>query len=471
MPFETLKVLYDNVSAELSKGRYANIRDVPISQCVLVGDSFTLPKSIRKMPIGRIVTKSFEEFNSICGMGEAGHYQVCVLLDRIITKDGNDYVTRIEEYHSNVVKPCLSGLGNQFLKESLRHYFRVSEVCMLLPYIQRSSIGALVRATREELISLWKLRDFGVYKVRSLLAILREREVWKGSRKIESDATQIARVKSPSSLGDACIRYEQLRHTLLEEDSREKLESTLRYWITLNDRWLPAKLLDMSLGDILAKSYTDLQAIPGIGKTKIAKLCVLLARIATMETAPRETMDNVSQTATNVMDDSLHSARGRLDEFLDYPSSPVWDHLRRLVCGSDFAEECVGRFVVSLKELPSTHWAKPLAEYGAMALDEFRSQRGWGKKVWRTVWGTFWQLGRIIENFPANSSHLSIFARPKFAQQAEQWVTRTLASDEIPSVEDIESLFLEPILEQVSCDIDDETGNMVRMTDRKFDSA
>ena len=80
--------------------------------------------------------------------------------------------------------------------------------------------------------------------------------------------------------------FQTLRKTLLQNVSPADLERPLAYWAVAGDRRLPLAFLGRSLRDLLAVSFDELAATPGIGHKKISSLLRLLSRRAKIKFLP-----------------------------------------------------------------------------------------------------------------------------------------------------------------------------------------
>src|SRR5947208_1016202 len=74
-------------------------------------------------------------------------------------------------------------------------------------------------------------------------------------------------------------RFEALRARRPPAALAAWLDRPLSLWVSTQDRNVPLALIDRSIRDLLAMSYDELAATPGIGHKKIAALILLLGRI------------------------------------------------------------------------------------------------------------------------------------------------------------------------------------------------
>jgi hypothetical protein len=239
-------------------------------------------------------------------------------------------------------------------------------------------------------------------------------------------------------------RFETVRQKLLEPDFAEHLEKPLAFWALPNDRRLPLAFMGRSLRDLLSSSFDELYSTPGIGRKKIHSLVDLLHRAAG---GPLQ-VDAEWPTSVPMSDDGHHHRRG-IDPTT--VSEAVWAQWRASIHTHGLGKEPLGRFAISLQNLPRVIWGTPLSAYADMSLADMRALKTYGEKRVNAVIEIFGCLHAIVSGIEMQE-HLAVHIVPKFLDPLETWLGQILLESAPPSFGDIQQFFVEPLIRQVEID-------------------
>ncbi len=245
--------------------------------------------------------------------------------------------------------------------------------------------------------------------------------------------------------------FERERQKLLDPQFADRLAKPLAYWARPNDRHLPLAFVGRSVRELIESPFPDLYATPGVGPKKIASLLRLLERVSE-ELAPADPV----ATAPASEERSVNEAS---------PSTTVseahWSRWRQSVGRHGLHRETLGQLARSLQHLPRALWNAQLSSYLNLSLTEVRSLRTHGAKRVAAVLEIFENLARILEQLDGNP-HLSVRFRPRLVQRVETWVQQQLPLPSAPSVGEVHSEFVAPLLEQLSIDGGDQHCDVAR---------
>jgi len=255
---------------------------------------------------------------------------------------------------------------------------------------------------------------------------------------------------SRSSFGEEyrlSSQFDEVRRTLLQVQFADRLSKPLRHWVLPSDRRLPLAFLNRTLEELLASSFSDLSATPGIGQKKINSLVTLLHR-ATRDEPPTA----VSVAAAG--DGHASAASGSVDWHKFDPSmvsEALWSEWREEVRRRGIGDECLGRLAPSLQRLPTVIWHAPLRNYLDLTVDEIRALRTHGEKRVRCVLEVFHSVYHALQGVALEQTIREVLTAPRI-RTIQQWVESRLASPELPSEQEVRDQFVTPLLEQLEVD-------------------
>lgn len=260
--------------------------------------------------------------------------------------------------------------------------------------------------------------------------------------------------KRPATVAEHKLdsRFNQIRQKLLGDDFAEQRLQPLAFWALPTDRRLPLALLDRKLEDLLALSFQEILATPGVGQKKLSSLIKLLNRA----TKPV----NVDDSAD--MDEPQSPEQ---DGVVSYEgvSEALWAKWRETVVRHGVGDEKLGLLAPTLQALPTVIWNTPLNFYVDRTLGEIRDLKTHGEKRVRVVLEVFAVVHRAIGKAPV-SDHLQFRLKPALIDGVSGWIAETAAGSVAPSLDELRDALAKPLLEQIRVDLGDNIGELA--TDR-----
>ncbi|HVX62591.1 MAG TPA: hypothetical protein VHC19_18375 [Pirellulales bacterium] len=251
------------------------------------------------------------------------------------------------------------------------------------------------------------------------------------------------------------LRFEQLRTRLAESSQADGLERPLAFFAASNDRHLPLALIDRTVGELIGAPLAELRSVPGIGPKKLNSLMDLLERAlpphAVEKLAPSEPEPELTATQTTTVDGEQP---GRVSE-------ADWEQWRAAIRRHHLERETLGRFAPTLRRLPRSLWTVPLDGYLDSTLGELRRRKNHGEKRVSAILEIFGALHKVLLRLD-EQSHLSIHLRPRFATSIESWLAFRLRQEELPTLDEVNQAFVEPLIAQLDVDGGDTHAKLAR---------
>lgn len=245
-------------------------------------------------------------------------------------------------------------------------------------------------------------------------------------------------------------RFESLRKILLSDVYAEHLDKPLAYWAFPTDRRLPLAFLSRILRELLDTPFDDLSRTPGIGQKKMASFVKLLARAANTDPAELPTdIAQICQSPNTIPSSNKDSVSNGFDPSVI--SEMQWEQWRTDILRHGLADEKLGRFASSLRNLTKVVWNKPLSAYADYSLIELQTLKTHGKKRVNAILEVFHDVHSIVTNLDSRD-HLVLRLAPRLIDQVEQWIGQKLQTPELPDNAEIFNNFVSPILEQIRID-------------------
>jgi hypothetical protein len=251
--------------------------------------------------------------------------------------------------------------------------------------------------------------------------------------------------------------FENVRKKLLQPKFAERLEKPLAYWALPGDRRLPLAFMGRALRDLLDTPFEELYATPGIGQKKIHSLIELLNRAAKEQPIGALAAEVEQVERPNAAADIVALA-GSTDPGI--VSEALWEQWRASVRDFSLGREPLGRFALSLQNLPRVIWQTPLDTYLGLSLDEIRSLKTHGEKRVRAVLEVFGALHAILAR-AGRQDHLTVKIMPRFARDLEIWTEGVLNRDGLPTADELMQSFVEPLMAQARIDAGDQIAKLV----------
>jgi hypothetical protein len=275
---------------------------------------------------------------------------------------------------------------------------------------------------------------------------------------IQKGSTTMKLTRSTSVLEYKLVSsFENVRKKLLQPKFADRLEKPLAYWALSGDRRLPLAFMGRTLRDLLDTPFEELYATPGIGQKKIHSLIDLLNR-ATKDQPLGAVAVEAEPTDRNGAASEQAAQAGSTDPGI--VSEALWERWRASVREFDLGRETLGRFALSLQNLPRVIWQTPLDTYLSLSLDEIRSLKTHGEKRVRAVLEVFGSLHAILAR-AGRQEHLALKIMPQFARKLELWVESVLNRDSLPTPEELMTSFVEPLVAQSHLDAGEQIAKLV----------
>lgn len=246
--------------------------------------------------------------------------------------------------------------------------------------------------------------------------------------------------------------FEAIRNTLLEDRFQDRLAKPLAYWVLPNDRRLPLKFLNRSIGDLLNTPFEELSATPGIGQKKISSLVKLLMR-ATNDQPP-----TVPFGLGEMQDEQGNHLRVDAGTAFNpsVVSEALWSEWTTRVKAMGLADERLGRVAQSLASMPTVIWTKTLGEYEDLSLAQIRGLRTHGEKRVRCVMRVFHRVHEVATKYEAEG--VPAIRRRLGSEEilkVSKWIQEQVLAPTLPSVEAVREHLADPILRQIRLDCGD----------------
>lgn len=250
--------------------------------------------------------------------------------------------------------------------------------------------------------------------------------------------------------------FENVRSMLAGSEFAERVAKPLAFWVVPSDRRLPLAFLPRSVKDLLAQSFDDLAATPGIGKKKMLSLVKLLGRALKTDPDALAAFPAERQPRTSLV---ARVDAGQFDA--DAVSELVWAQWRQLVQAHGLGYEKVGRLCPALQEVPTVIWNTPLSFYLDHTLAEIRALKTHGEKRVRVVLEVFHAVHKMLTAI-APLAGLAVRLEPKFAIDLENALAAIRSQGVAPTRTQLERALIDPLLRQLELDCGDTVSSIAR---------
>jgi hypothetical protein len=220
----------------------------------------------------------------------------------------------------------------------------------------------------------------------------------------------------------------------------------LAYWAVPKDRRLPRALLGYPLRRIVQTPFGKLRATPGIGVKKLATLIELLER------ALASSRNNGPPPAPMPVSPAPPAADPQGEGEFDPAavSESQGGQWCEAVKRHGLDDEPLGRFALTLRELPGVLWRTPLSDYAGVTLEELRDRKTHGEKRVRAIIEVFAAVQSLLGEQPL--THLSVRIVPGFAAPLEAWLLEVAGLEVFPSAGEVQEAFIDPLIQQLRHD-------------------
>jgi hypothetical protein len=252
---------------------------------------------------------------------------------------------------------------------------------------------------------------------------------------------------------ELAARFEQIRALLLTDRYEKRLQNPLAHWALPADRRLPRALMHRPLGDLLRTSFDSLAATPGIGNKKMHSLLQLLDRALRSDDLEQERLEVDAASAGDPASPNVAVPYDPANI-----SEVTWAKWRAVVLEAGLGHEPLGRFAVTLHDLPRVIWSTPLATYATLTLAEIRRLKTHGEKRVRRVVTIFGRLYNHVTEYGAASV---VDLTPKGIDDVDAWSRQALACGGLPTEEELRLQFIVPVVDQIRTDAGEQTAGLI----------
>jgi hypothetical protein len=255
-------------------------------------------------------------------------------------------------------------------------------------------------------------------------------------------------------------KFNAVREQLLSRELNGHWEKPLAFWAQTTDRHLPMALVDKTLRSVVETPFRQLSRTPGIGAKKLGSLIMLMSRAA-------------ESSVAGGLNGASHG-NGHEAGCSSGVSEALWSQWASNLRSRGLAQEMLGRFAPSLREIPRLMWRKRLDEYLSLSLNAIRELRGHGEKRVAALIEIVGGLHKITERLSAQP-HVAVRIEPRLEAMLEDWFAAFLppaeqvgrgrpigAWPELPDDASVCGNVIEPIIEQAGIDLGDHAAAILR---------
>ena len=250
--------------------------------------------------------------------------------------------------------------------------------------------------------------------------------------------------------------FEEVRQKLLTEPFADRLDKPLAFWALPTDRSSPIALMGKTLRELLAVSFEQLFATPGIGQKKVRCLIELLNRAASPHPPGVVELPLGAAAAPAVATDGSPQ---HVDASM--VSEALWVQWQQTVRDNGLGGETLGRFAPSLQQLPRVIWNTPLDAYTELSLTQIRSLKTHGETRVQAVLEVFGSLHALLAGTNPQS-HLALRVSPQFVVKIEDWANAVLHHTVAADAGAIRAAFVEPLMAQVEIDAGEQIATLAK---------
>jgi hypothetical protein len=253
--------------------------------------------------------------------------------------------------------------------------------------------------------------------------------------------------------------FSELREKLLESQFGDRRKRPILYWSKPDDRRLPMALIDLTVDQLLGKSFEDLCLTRGIGVKKLRMLLELLERAIAGD--PQLPEPEASGAETMVPN---HAAK--LAEALETFNSRAvtegqWAKWKTTVARHRLNSLPLGRLARNLMEITSVIWNSPLGNYLPYSLEELRQLRTYGEKRVSSILEVFYTIDLSMTAMP-EGGHLMLRLEPRVVYEVESAIFDIMSQVAIPQAKVVQQMVITPVLNQLRLDMGDFAFDLVR---------
>ncbi len=232
------------------------------------------------------------------------------------------------------------------------------------------------------------------------------------------------------------------------------LDRPLATWVRPHDRHLPRAFLGRPLRDILALSFDQIAATPGVGLGRIGKLLDVLERVVARaeEVQSADPQFVAGWTAALALIDG--PVTGEVTE-------EMWMGWCHTVRAHRLEQEPLGRFAARLSDLPKGVWTAPLSVYTARPLYAVRELPAHGPLRVRVVLDVFAGIAHTLAGC-GTKAPLAVRLLHPTVRDLIGWAEGVLRSDTVRDVRGVRDGFVTPLLALLEADLGKGAAAVVR---------
>ena len=242
----------------------------------------------------------------------------------------------------------------------------------------------------------------------------------------------------------APVRFRNLAKAIRDPEYAELATVHLSSLLRPDDKYVPQLLTSKTIAEIFNLSFEELEAIRGIGKTKIDNLLDVLQRELT------------SWSARSVIPLGAIT-KGELPE---RQQVLPWEIALKRIEQNKMGYEMLGHLAPKLRSLPHRFWRRRFCDYFGLTPTEIEQLDGHGDVALQSLFLVFEAVGQSLPHEPMNEQ-LAILLQPFHVHLSESILLDLLAADsEELTINDIGAL-AQPLLEQIEIDLDLQCSEIV----------
>jgi hypothetical protein len=164
-------------------------------------------------------------------------------------------------------------------------------------------------------------------------------------------------------------QFDELAQRLNRPENAERLRRRLSEWTAVSDRSVPFALLDKTVQELLSAGFDAAASTDGVGIKKLRGLITLLERACNDPLSVAWESGDSQAPARSVFGATATRLRFAARPFLAV-SEIDWDRWRHAVVARELADDPIGRYIETLRQLPRAAWQNPLSFYISRTLGQ-----------------------------------------------------------------------------------------------------
>ena len=240
--------------------------------------------------------------------------------------------------------------------------------------------------------------------------------------------------------------FDSMRQVLLTHATHMLLEVELREFLEPEDTNIPTEFLGNSVREVLVTPFARL-ARRWVGRGRVRCLLNLVCRAVTS-----------IRSLTGCPDEDATNADAALRPCTIPVARDINDDGRSWRIWCDIIHEhgiewmMLGTVADCLRDLPSTLWHRPLADFTVLTFRQLAELPAVGPKKLATVMAPVRSLALDLQGLP-RGTNVRVKLIPGPLRGVQSWMERVLESREVPSVDEVTLQLLRPLAWQLQHDL------------------